>query len=131
MLKRDNIHGKLFDALTEARPPADEQSAWEGYIQCFTQGEYWEAHEVLEHAWKKTTPERKQLYGGVILLAAALFKARTHGNPHAARRNFSKGLYKLADLPDVAYGLDLRELERRVWQALHDPSLQPEAPVLG
>lgn len=97
----------------------------------FDAGEYWECHEALEPAWLAASGTEKRFLGGVILLAAALHKARRMGSPRGGRRNYAKGLVKLALVSDRFYGVDVRELESRVHRALRDPRDHPAMPYLG
>ena len=63
---------------------------------------------------------------GLILLAAALFKA---GRPHqarAARKLFARALARLAPLPDRWRGIDLRAMERATFAAMLNPALPTE-----
>ncbi len=41
-------------------------------IGLFNEERYWESHEALESAWKKSTGDEKEVLQGLILLAAAL-----------------------------------------------------------
>lgn len=41
-------------------------------IDLFNEERYWESHEALESAWKKSTGDEKDVLQGMILLAAAL-----------------------------------------------------------
>ena len=107
--------------------------AWEAGVRLFEAGEYWEAHEALEPLWLGATGLEKSFLGGVILLAAALHKARKMDSPRGGRRNYAKALRHLALVPDLweAYGwvVEVRELEARVHAALRDPSLKPRIPT--
>jgi len=102
--------------------------AWESGVKLFEAGEYWEAHEALEPLWLAADGLDKRFYGGLILLAAALHKARTMGSARGGRRNYAKALAHLALVPDVYGGVDVRGLEARVHAALRDPTLLPPIP---
>jgi predicted metal-dependent hydrolase len=88
---------------------------------------YWEIHEVLERVWLRCRGpalkhDRAALWG-LILLAAALHKARRQHHPRAARQLFARALARLAPLPDAWHGIDLRAMERLTCAALADPAL--------
>ncbi len=106
---------------------------WTHGVDLFEKGEYWECHEALEPLWLEATDLDKSFLGGVILLAAALHKARAMGSPRGGRRNYAKALRHLALVPDrwEAYGweVEVRELEARVHAALRDSSLKPRIPA--
>lgn len=91
-------------------------------------GDFWDAHELLEKSWLSATGLEREFLGGVILLAAALHKARVQASPRGARRNFAKALRHLALVPDDHAGVEVRELEARVHLALRDPSLTVRVP---
>lgn len=103
--------------------------AWAEGVRLFNAGEYWEAHEAWEPLWLSAEGLDKRLYGGVILLAAALHKARVMDNARGGRRNYAKALAHLALLPDTYHGLELRRLEADVHAALRDASRSPQLPL--
>ncbi|HYB66897.1 MAG TPA: DUF309 domain-containing protein [Candidatus Acidoferrales bacterium] len=41
-------------------------------IQLFNEERYWESHEALESAWRRSSGDDKEILQGIILLAAAL-----------------------------------------------------------
>ncbi len=102
-----------------------DPNAWNEGVKLFDEGEYWHAHEALEVPWLKATGVEKHFLGGVILLAAALHKARAQGSARGGRLNYAKALRHLAVVPDSYYGIDVRSLEVRVHAALRDRALQP------
>ena len=104
---------------------------WEHGVALFEAGAFWDAHEALEGAWLVSHGVEKHFLGGVILLAAALHKARALGSPRGGRRNYAKALKHLALVPDRYAGVDVRELEARVHAALREPSLAPTIPRLS
>lgn len=104
------------------------QEAWEEGVRLFEAGEYWECHEALEPAWLEASGTAKRFLGGVILLAAALHKARRMGSSRGGRRNYAKALVKLALVGDRFGGVDVRELEARVHAALRQPEIIPTIP---
>ena len=101
---------------------------WTHGVDLFEAGEYWECHEALEPVWLASDGLNREFYGGVILLAAALHKARVMENPRGGRRNYAKALVHLALLPDTYLNVEVRELEARVHAALRNPSRQPKVP---
>jgi predicted metal-dependent hydrolase len=104
--------------------------AWRLGVRLFEAGEYWECHEALEPAWLSSSGTEKRFLGGVILLAAALHKARRMGSARGGRRNYAKALAKLALVSDHHHGVDVRELEARVHRALRDRALRPAIPFV-
>lgn len=106
--------------VEEAFPAWRSSPAWHEGVRCFDEARYWEAHEALEPLWLKAQGDHKHFLSGIILLAAALHKARSLKHPVGARRNYAKALKHLAGLQDRYLGLDLRGLERRTLDALQD-----------
>jgi uncharacterized protein len=94
--------------------------AWLETIAAFEEGRYWDAHEALEPWWLAAEGEAKAFAAGVILLCAALHKARGMGSERGGRRNYAKALRHLALVPDRFADTDVRELEARVHAALRD-----------
>ena len=50
--------------------------AYLAYFACFNAGEYYEAHDVLEHLWLKGAGENYDYYKGLIQLAGAFVHLR-------------------------------------------------------
>ncbi len=105
-----------------------DEATWRHGAALFEQGAYWDAHEALEEAWRASHGIEKHFLGGVILLAAALHKARALHSPRGGRRNYAKALKHLALVPDRYFGVDVRELEARVHAALRDVDARPRIP---
>jgi hypothetical protein len=49
----------------------DLDPCYTGWFACFNAGDYYEAHDVLEHLWLKTPGENHLFYKGLIQLAGA------------------------------------------------------------
>jgi len=47
-----------------------------GYFVCFNRGEYYEAHDVLEHLWLQCEDESEPFYKGLIQLAGGFVHLR-------------------------------------------------------
>ncbi len=47
-----------------------------GYFVCFNRGEYYEAHDVLEHLWLQCANENEAFYKGLIQLAGGFVHLR-------------------------------------------------------
>ncbi len=104
----------------------NEAPSWEQGVALFNEGHYWECHEALEPLWMAAEGLDKDFIKGVILLAAALHKARAMGSARGGRRNYAKALARLALVPDHYHGVAVRELEAAVHAALRDASLKPQ-----
>jgi len=68
---------KKSDRLTayverlDTDPDLDLDPCYQGYFTCFNAGEYYEAHDVLEHLWLKRRDENHGFYKGLIQIAGA------------------------------------------------------------
>ena len=118
---------------TEGRATAEDAwgDAWREGARLFEAGAYWECHEALEPPWLDASGLDEHFLGGVILLAAALHKAREMGSPRGGRRNYAKALAHLAHVPDTYLRIAVRELEAHVHDALRDETLRPRIPLAG
>jgi len=74
------------------------------FLQHIQERRYFEAHEVLEEAWRKAEGQEKRFLQGLILLAAALHRGK------GGVRNLRKAEAKLSGLPSPYLGLDWRPL---------------------
>ena len=82
-------------------------------IELFNRGEHFAAHEPFEEIWRSTTPEPRDLFQGLVQLAAGLHHWHRRGKAGPARRVLGRGLERLRGLgEDEACGLDLRTLCR-------------------
>jgi len=107
-----------------------DPDAWARGVTLFDAGAYWDCHEALEDAWRVAGGVERHFLGGMILLAAALHKARALNSARGGRRNFAKALRHLALVPDRYYQVDVRELEARVHHALRTRDSTPTVPVV-
>lgn len=105
-----------------------DDPAWLKAVALFESGRFWDAHEALEDAWRVSSGVEKHFLGGVILLAAALHKARALHSARGGRRNYAKALKHLALVPDRYLDVDVREFEARVHAALRDGSSAVRVP---
>ena len=118
-----------------------------GYFRCFNEGNYYEAHDVLEHIWLKD--RANGFYKGLIQIAGAFVHLRKQvlrpDHPkdgkrlRPAARLFALGIANLQHYTPVHEDLDVRkllEMCERYAQALADsgyavnPWNDDERPVL-
>ncbi len=113
-------------------PGMIDSQLWKQACHEFDSGAYWECHETLEPAWLSAEGTERKFLAGIILLAAALHKARAMGSVRGGRRNYAKALRHLAVVPDRYAGVAIRTLEAEVHAALQDDSRMPRlAPTRG
>jgi predicted metal-dependent hydrolase len=75
-------------------------------VRLFNQGNFFEAHELWEHMWKKAEGEEKTFYQGLIQAAVALCHVQ-RGNYAGALSIYLKSWPKLARFPAVWMGIEL------------------------
>ena len=95
-------------------------------LEEFNRGEYFEAHESLEFAWKADASSARELYRAVLQVAVAYYQIE-RGNYNGALKMFLRNHQWIDPLPDNCRGIDvarLREDARRVHALL--VSLGPE-----
>lgn len=98
-------------------------------LKLWYRGQFWEVHEALEPLWLQLSGPERELTHGIILLAAALHKAKT--NHRSGWRNFDKALKHLQSLPEAYQGIRVRALVEEVRRALQENlQHQPDFPLL-
>jgi predicted metal-dependent hydrolase len=88
-------------------------------IELFNHGEFYDSHEVWEDIWRSTTPEPKNLFQGLIQVAAALHQFLDLKRQEAPGRTLAKARARLEPYAPVACGLDVAALLDHVgvWEA--------------
>jgi len=77
MKKTDRISEFVKElAPSEASGEALFDARYLGYFTCFNRGDYYEAHDVLEDLWLKTTDADYAFYKGLIQIAGAFVHLR-------------------------------------------------------
>jgi predicted metal-dependent hydrolase len=87
-------------------------------VTLFNEGRFFEAHEPWEEIWRSTDPEPRDLFQGLVQLAAGLYHWRERGKAAPAARLLARGLRRLRSLRPAALGIDLDALLTAVepWQ---------------
>lgn len=119
-------------------PETDRSAALAAGLRAYEQGDFFEAHELLEPAWMGTAvPADRALLQGLIKLSAAYVHA-ARGNPRGILRNLEGARARLvearedrlaAGLPDP--WLDLPGLVAAIDLRLADLAAHPDHPTLG
>jgi hypothetical protein len=125
-LARDAI-GDPPSAEAAALPPQDALAEASRLI---AGGHPFEAHEVLEAAWKATDGTDRELWRGLAQLAVGLTHA-ARGNPTGSESLFKRAAGNLSRYrDDPPYGVDVSGLEAWARAAAADPSLASDPPAL-
>ena len=86
------------------------QAAVEG-LRLFNAGEYFEAHEALETAWRDETGPIRNLYRGILQVGVAYHHIQ-RGNYRGARKLFLRCRQWLDPFPDECRGIQVGKLRR-------------------
>lgn len=91
---------------------------WEG-INLFNRGEFYDSHEVWEDVWRSNKPEPRDLFQGLIQVAAAIHQFRDLKRQDGPRRTLAKARQRLEPYAPAACGLDVGSLLTAVgaWQS--------------
>lgn len=100
------------EALPGVRFPAPLRR----FLELYQAGHFWESHEALEDAWRKSGSE---FYQGLILYASAWVHWQ-RGNARGVRAQLTKALKRLDAYPAAYLGLDVAEIRA------HCPVVQQE-----
>ena len=118
MKKSDRI-SKYVEALG-AGEDAGLDPHYTGFFTCFNRGEYYEAHDVLEQLWLRTTGPDYAFFKGLIQIAGAFVHLQKQylrpDHPKDGRRLrpaarlFALGMKNIAPFSPVHHRLDVRAL---------------------
>ena len=114
----------------ELTPEERQRLFWEG-LDLFNGDQFFAAHESWEEIWRSTTPEPKDLFQGLIQLAAGMHHWTSRNRPDVAARVLAKGRTRLEVFRPYSHGLDLELLiegavEWEEW--LQEPTGEPPPP---
>jgi len=98
---------------------ADERRKlfWEG-IERFNAGRFYDSHDAWEEIWRSTTPEPRDLFQGLVQIAAGMHHVLDREKPEPGRRVLGKGRCRLEPFAPAACGLDIDRLLAavRAWE---------------
>jgi len=77
----------------------------------FNAGEYFEAHEALESAWRDESDSIRELYQGILQVAVTYLHIQ-RGNYQGATKVAMRCQRKLENWPDICRGVDVAALRR-------------------
>lgn len=108
---------ELLQKYARLPDPTAAQAAAEGAlsalarqgIELFNRGEYFEAHEALEHAWNDESGPGRELYRGLLQIVVAYLQI-TRGNYNGAIKIFLRVRQWLDPLPDLCRGVNVAAL---------------------
>jgi predicted metal-dependent hydrolase len=116
---KQDLHPHLTD-----REKAD---LFEEGLAFFNAGRLFEAHEPWEEIWRSTNPEPRNLYQGLVQVAAGLHIWLARGKPAPAARVLGRGVERLRQFQPTAVGIDIAALVAALepWQSWLEESTGP------
>ena len=75
-------------------------------LELFNEGEFFEAHEFLELAWREERGPVRELYRGILQISVAYYHI-LRGNHRGATKMFLRARNWLAPFPDACRGVNL------------------------
>jgi hypothetical protein len=102
-------YGTTGVLLAESSEPATVEEALALGVTRWDEQRYFEAHELLEHAWRLGPPSDRDLWKGVIQVAVAAVHLQ-RGNRIGAQRLLGRAVRRLVMQPDVHRGIDVAAL---------------------
>jgi len=86
--------------------PRTREAALDAFLEHYSAGRWFDAHEVLEAAWRRSDDPPMPFLQGLIQWAVSLEHHR-RGNAHGARALIDRALRNLAGAPPGHLGIDL------------------------
>jgi uncharacterized protein len=111
------------------------EAAYQRGLTLARAGDYFEAHEAFETAWRAAEPAERDFFQGLVHVVVSAYQAG-RGRPVAAERQRAKGIRRLAPYAPSHRGLDvarvLASLERAETDFRHqlvERGVEPPGPV--
>jgi len=113
LIKKLEPIGPLDHAKHVIDEPMGKEETIEKGIYYFNYERFWESHEVLEGAWKKSQGKEKELIQGIILVAAALVHYQKNEN-EICLSIFDRALEKIGNATGKFHKIDVDALRNKV-----------------
>jgi len=95
-------------------------------LRLFNAGRFFEAHEVLETAWRAERRPVRELYRGILQVGVGFYHI-TRGNFSGAHKLFQRAFRWLQPFPDLCQGIHLAPFRLKILEI--DSCLQQEMPA--
>ncbi|MBI5355475.1 MAG: DUF309 domain-containing protein [Candidatus Aenigmarchaeota archaeon] len=109
------------DEITESKE--EKFDAIERGKKLFAEQRYWEAHEALECAWRKSEGDEKEILHAIILISAALVHSQKDEN-EVCFSILTRALEKLEGKTGSYHGIETEELYERVERAVSKKNVE-------
>jgi predicted metal-dependent hydrolase len=108
----------MTDSLDRLCDPPLHPQAAQG-LRLFNAGEYFEAHEALEDAWKAEKGAVRDLYRGILQIAVVYLHI-TRGNYNGAVKVYARSQKWLKDWPAICRGVNVGRLRAEAEAAINE-----------
>ncbi len=88
-------------------------------LQHFNQGEFYEAHEDFEAAWRQTPGEEREYYRALLQISGGFFRL-SQGNAKGAQKFFQLASGWLTQFPGSFMGMNTLAIQKNLEAILHD-----------
>ena len=123
LIKKLKPLGILDHAKQVVDEPLGKEEAIEQGRYYFNYERFWECHEILEGAWKKTEGSEKELIQGIILVAAALVHYQKDEDDICISI-FRRALEKIGNATGKYHKIDVDALRNRVSEIIRTGILE-------
>jgi uncharacterized protein len=111
--------------MMSKRPPIVEQG-----LKALNQGEFYEAHEYFEDAWRDTPDESREFYRALLHISGGFYRL-TQDRPTAAKKFFSRARHWLQAFPNPHLGLETDKIRTNVERLIaHIDACKPSQAIL-
>jgi len=113
--------------------PGERRRLFQEGIDLFNRGDFFLAHEAWEEIWRSTTPEPRELFQGLVQVAAALHQILDLKRRIGPRNTLAKARAHLEPCAPVTCGVDVAALLDDVggWQEwLEREGDRPDVPII-
>lgn len=113
--------------------PEERRRLFHEGIELFNRGDFFAAHEAWEEIWRSTSPEPRELFQGLVQVAAGLHQILDLERKAGPRHTLAKARTRLEPFAPVACGLDVAGLLEAVrpWQEwLDQEGERPAVPAI-
>ena len=89
------------------------EEAFKRGLEAIRAGEYFEAHEELEQAWRAAPPAERDFFQGLVHVAVSWYQA-SRGRPVATASQLEKATRRLGAFAPAHRGVDVADLLSQV-----------------
>lgn len=104
--------------MMHSRPHNPSHDFHQGLLK-FNNGDFFQAHEDFEAAWRKTPGEEREFYRSLLQISGGYFRL-TQGNVSGARKFFTLALDWLEGFPANFQGTNVQSIRETLQSVLSD-----------